>query len=161
MDAGDIEQAYAPFVAAVRAGGFRDPTPDEGWSAPMITAHVTLNNDHWTRAARDLIAGEPTAYDNETAVDDDVLRAHVRMADPDGLLADLQRSVRDLAAAFDDLGANGAREIPVRITHAGQVIVDRPAPLGDMIEGNATYHLRMHLEQLLALGPGSGSADER
>jgi hypothetical protein len=62
MDGAEIEQAYEPFVVAVTAGGFRPPGPDEGWTADMVAAHVALNNDHWSRAARDVLAGGPSAY---------------------------------------------------------------------------------------------------
>ncbi len=157
MDSQAIEQAYEPFVAAVRGGGFRSPGPDEGWSAAMIAAHVTLNNDHWTRAARRLLAEGSAAYDNETAVADEILLDHVAaVGDEDRLVAELERSVRDLAAAYDDLGPTGALEIPVRVVHEGRIVTDQPAPLADMIVGNATYHLQMHYEQLLALREASG-----
>ncbi len=152
MDAQAIEQAYEPFVSAVRGGGFRAPGPDEGWSAAMIAAHVTLNNDHWTRAARRLLAEGSAAYDNETAVAAEILLDHVAaVGEGAGLVADLERSVRDLAVAYDELGATGEQEIPVRIVHEGRIVTDGPAPLADMIVGNATYHLQMHYEQLLAL----------
>ena len=157
MDSRAIEQAYEPFVSAVRTGGFRSPTPDEGWTAAMIAAHVTLNNDHWTRAARRLLAEGSATYDNETAVADEILLDHVAaVGEGAGLVADLERSVRDLAAAYDELGPTGAQEIPVRIVHEGRIVTDRPAPLADMIVGNATYHLQMHYEQLLALRQGTG-----
>ena len=152
MDAREIEQAYEPFVAAVRAGGFRAPTVEEGWTADMVVAHVTLNNDHWSRAARELLSAGASSYDNETAVADELLQAHVdALGDRDALVADLERSIRELGAANDALGELGALEIPVRIVHDGGVMRDAPAPLGSMIEGNATYHLQMHFEQLLAL----------
>ena len=43
----------------------------------MVVAHVTLNNDHWTRAAREVVAGGRSAYDNEAVVDADALRRHL------------------------------------------------------------------------------------
>jgi hypothetical protein len=152
MDAAEIEQAFEPFVEAVRTGGFRAPTSAEGWTADLVAAHVTLNNDHWTRAARDVIAGTPSAYDNETAVDAEALGRHVAaMGEQERMVADLRRSVVELAAAYDDLGDLRATVIPVRIVSDGAVVRDSPAAVGDMIVGNATYHLRMHTEQLLAL----------
>jgi len=61
----------------------------------MIAAHVTLNNDHWTRAARRLLAEGSAAYDNETAVADEILLDHVEaVGDEDRLVAELERSVR-------------------------------------------------------------------
>jgi len=155
MDAAAIEQAYDPFIEAVMTGHFRSPEAGEDWSAWMVVAHVTLNNDHWTRAARDVLAGGPSEYDNAAAVDGDVLRRH--LAEMDGmaaLVADLRRSVGELAAVYDELGDQRETVIPVRIVSDGVVVRDKPAAVGDMIVGNATYHLRMHHEQLLALRAG-------
>jgi hypothetical protein len=155
MDAAEIERAYDPFVAAVAGGGGRPPAPAHGGGAPMVAAHVALNNDHWTRAARDVLAGGPSAYDNEAAVDADVLRRHLDgVGGTEALLADLRRSVGDLAAVYDELGDLRGTVIPVRIVSDGVVVRDQPAAVGDMIVGNATYHLQMHYEQLLALRPG-------
>jgi hypothetical protein len=155
MDAAAIEQAYDPFVEALEAGGFRSPAPGEGWTAEMVVAHVTLNNDHWTRAARDVIANGASMYDNEAAVDDRVPLEHVAaMGANDALVADLERSVHDLAFAYVQLGPLRTSVIPVRIVSDGAVVRDKPAAIGDMIEGNVTYHQEMHYEQLLALRVG-------
>ena len=152
MDSAEIEQAYAPFIEAVQAGGFRTPGPDEGWTAELIVAHVTLNNDHWTRAAQDVVDGAPSAYDNETAVDARVLQDHVdTMGAAGALVQDLRRSVRDLVDVYDALGPLRSTVIPVRIVSDGEVVRDKPAAVGDMIVGNASYHQQMHFEQLLAL----------
>jgi hypothetical protein len=42
-------------------------------------------------------------------------------------------------------------EIPVRIWSDDEIVVDEPRPIGRMIVGNATYHLQMHYEQMVAL----------
>jgi Mycothiol maleylpyruvate isomerase N-terminal domain len=155
MDGAGIEQAYEPFLAVVQAGGFREPTSDEGWSADMVVAHVTRNNDHWSRAAREVVAGGRVGYDNETDVDAEVLRRHLAdLGGPEAVQADLRRSVRELAAAYDQLGDLRDTVIPVRIVSDGRTVADGARPVGDMLVGNATYHLQMHLEQMLALLPG-------
>jgi hypothetical protein len=70
------------------------------------------------------------------------------------LVADLRRSIGELAAVYDELGDLRDTVIPVRIVSDGVVVRDKPAAVGDMIVGNATYHLQMHHEQLLALRAG-------
>ena len=102
-----------------------------------------------------MIAGGATAYDNETAVDTRVLAAHVAaMGSPERMVGELRRSVGDLAPAFEELGDRRGTVIPVRIVSDGDVVRDKPAPVGDMIVGNATYHQQMHYEQLVALREG-------
>ena len=39
------------------------------------------------------------------------------------------------------------------IRHEGRIVRDGPGSLAGLIEGNATYHLAMHVDQLLALRP--------
>jgi hypothetical protein len=38
-----LTAAYAPLVASLLAGGFRDP--EDGWPAEVVAAHVAKNND--------------------------------------------------------------------------------------------------------------------
>ena len=70
------------------------------------------------------------------------------------MVADLKRSISEVAAAYDALGDLRDTVIPVRIVSGGELVADGPRAIGDMLVGNATYHLQMHLEQLLALRPG-------
>jgi hypothetical protein len=49
MTSDDLEAAYAPFIATLLAGGFRDPA--DGWPAELIAAHVAANNDLIAHAA--------------------------------------------------------------------------------------------------------------
>lgn len=43
--------------------------------------------------------------------------------------------------------------MPTRMVDSGTVVRDEPIPIGKLIEGNATFHLDNHLEQLRALRP--------
>jgi hypothetical protein len=153
MDSAAIEEAYQPFTSALREGVFHEPAAGGGWTAEMVAAHVVLNNDRFADAVDELLTTGSTAVDNENAVTDEVLQAHVEATG--GLVelaADVSRSAGRLAAAYDELQGSGRdAEVPFRIRHEGTVIRDRPGRLGDLIEGNATYHLQMHLDQLLAL----------
>ena len=149
----DLEKAYVPIVRELRDGDF-DPAP-RGWSAQHIAAHLALNNDFLTAAARDVLAGLAASYTNETAVDIDQLDAYAsKFALLGDLADDVARSATDLAAAFADLTSQDPdTQLPIVIHHDGRIVRDGPGSLVELIEGNATYHLSMHLDQLLALRP--------
>ena len=149
----EIESAYITFVRELRDGDF-DP-PGDGWSAEHIAAHVALNNDIFAAAVRDVLAGGPAGYDNRSAVDIDLLTAYAsKFADLGDLADDVARSATDLSVAYAELvTAEADTEIPIVIHHDGHIVRDGPGPLAELIEGNATYHLSMHLDQLLALRP--------
>lgn len=144
---------YQTFAAALRAGGFTAPADPDSWSAELIAAHVIMNNEFWTDAARRVADGEQPVYDNEPAVDAaELAQAVVRLGTLEELAGDVERSARELAASYAALSDDEAeRPISVRIHHDGDVIVDEPRPIGSMLEGNAGFHQQMHLDQLLAL----------
>ena len=149
----ELERAYVTIVRELRDGDFDRPA--QGWSAEHIAAHVALNNDFLTAAARDVLAGGSARYNNETAVDIDQLGAYASKFPVLGDLGDdVARSATDLAAAFGDLVvADPDAELDVVIHHDGRIVRDGRASLIELIEGNATYHLSMHLDQLLSLRP--------
>ena len=153
MEAAQLEAAYASFVSTLRAGGFSDPAG--GWSAGQIAAHISLNNDLISEAAERLGRGEDVSYDNSPAVGDCDLQDYAAQFDGPGELADaVGRSAARLARAHENLTeADRARQIPVVIWDDGSIARDAPMPLGDLIIGNATFHLDMHHEQLRALAP--------
>jgi putative acetyltransferase len=151
MDAGSIEGAYAPFVAELRRGGFAVPV--EGWAAEMVAAHVAHNNELIAAAAESVATGGRPEYRN--AVGDDELASYAAAAGGLPGLADaVESSAARLAAAWTALdGEAGEYPMPVLIVDSGQVVRDGPIPVRAFIEGNASFHLEMHLEQLRALRP--------
>jgi uncharacterized protein YciI len=153
MLAESLEAAYAPFVASLLAGGFSPPA-DDGWNAEQIAAHITLNNDLIAEAAEKVAAGSEVSYDNEAGVDDAELTAYAAaVGGLAGLARDIERSAARLAKAKDSLGDRADTLIPVVIHDGGQIVVDRQTPIGAFCEGNATFHLDLHLRQLKALEP--------
>jgi hypothetical protein len=153
MEPEDLERAYVPLVRELRDGDFERPV--DGWAAEQIAAHVAINNDYFTSAAREVLATGTGSYDNESAVDADQLTAYASKFPYLGDLADdVARSATELAAAFGDLRSEDADvEVPVVIHQDGHIVRDGPGSLVELIEGNATYHLSMQLDQLLALRP--------
>jgi hypothetical protein len=144
---------YYTFAATLRAGGFTAPADPDSWPAEFVAAHVIMNNDFWTSTARAVVAGEAPTYDNEPAVDAaELSQAVSRIGTLDELANEVLRSAEDLASGYAALSDDEAdRPVMVRIHHDGDLIVDEPRPIASMLEGNASYHQRMHLDQLLAL----------
>src|SRR5690349_10734174 len=102
-DLPDLAAAYEPFVASLVSGDFGAPAAD-AWSAEMIAAHVALNNESWTAAARGVLSGAAPVYDNEVAVDPAELRVHVeRLADRTALAEWVRRSAREMDALHRSL----------------------------------------------------------
>jgi hypothetical protein len=50
-------------------------TPDKGWDAGQVCAHLVANNGLFIRAAETVIAGEPAVYDNESSHDETAIAA--------------------------------------------------------------------------------------
>jgi Mycothiol maleylpyruvate isomerase N-terminal domain len=153
MQPDELEKAYVPLVRELRDGDF--DRPETGWGADHVAAHVALNNDYFTSAVREVLATGAASYDNETAVDYDQLTAYAsKFAVLGDLADDVARSATELAAAFGDLQAEDPEAVvPTVIRHDGRIVRDGPGLLVELIEGNATYHLAMHYDQLLALRP--------
>jgi uncharacterized protein YciI len=153
MPAESLDTAYAPFVASLLAGGFRSP-PDGEWTAEQIAAHITRNNDLIAEAAEKVAAGQEVSYDNAPGVDGAELAGLAAgIGGLAGLARDIERSAARLAKARDSLGDRADTLIPVVIRDGGQIAVDRQMPIGGLCEGNATFHLDLHLRQLKALEP--------
>jgi Mycothiol maleylpyruvate isomerase N-terminal domain len=151
MEREEIVQAYRPFIDTLLAGGFAEP--ETGWNAGQIAAHVATNNDAIAELAETIAAGERPSYDNAEVIDDAQLQA-VASANGgvQGLAGLVETSAGRLADAWALLGPEaGAIEIPVRIADGGKIMRDGPIAIGNLIEGNATFHLQVHLRQLQSL----------
>jgi uncharacterized protein len=153
MTMDSVAAAYAPFVASLLAGGFRDPT-DGGWPAELVAAHVARNNDLIAATAEKVAEGAEIAYDNASTVDAVNLAAYATsVGGLAGLAGEIERSAARLAAARDGLGALADTPVHVIIRDGGTVVQDGPIPIGAFIDGNASFHLRLHHEQIKALEP--------
>jgi hypothetical protein len=151
MDRHAIEAAYVPFVTELSKGGFAESA--DGWSAELVAAHVACSNNEIAAVAELVAAGEQPSFDNLAAVDDEQLRTYAdRAGGLGGLAAAIEASAGRLAKAMDCLDDTAkAYLLPAHMVDAGIVVRDEPIPIGTLIEGNATFHLNNHLEQLRAL----------
>jgi hypothetical protein len=127
----------------------------EGRTAELVAAHVATNNDLIAAVAEQIAAGERPSYDNTIVIDDARLAEFATEARGlDELARAVETSARRLAAAWAALDdVTGAYELPSRIFDAGFLVRDGAFPIRDFIEGNATVHLEIHFDQLMALRP--------
>jgi hypothetical protein len=153
MQAENIEAAYQPFAQTLREGGFAEPA--EGWGASQIASHIGLSNELFSELAGRVRAGEVPAFDNTPTWADAELAAYAARFDglpglADAVLSSGARAAAAYAAMSDD---ERAVKLPTTIWHEGQVVQDEPAAIGDLLAGNADFHLNMHHAQLRALRP--------
>src|SRR3984885_5704895 len=157
-----FDAVYAPFVASLRAGGFGPPADGE-WPAELVAAHIARNNDLIAAAAEQVAAGQEVSYDNESGVDDaEPARYAQSVGGLAGLAREVERSAARLEQARDALGDRASTPVQVIIRDHGQIVRDGPMTIGAFIEGNVSFHLDLHLEQLkaLELNPESGPPDD-
>jgi uncharacterized protein YciI len=158
MEPGSLQAGYAPFVASLLAGGFRQPD-GEGWTAELVAAHVALNNDLIAEAAEQVAAGHDVSYDNAGTVDEaELARFAAAAGSLAGLAREVDRSAARLERARQALGSRADTPVHVRITDGGRVVVDGPMPIGAFADANAAAHLSAHLDQLRALESIRGAA---
>jgi hypothetical protein len=121
--------------------------------ASLIAALIAANNDGIASVAEEIAAGQHPSYDNAEAIDDERLREIASGAGGlEGLAGQIETSAGRLARAWQLLGPElGQVEVPAKIADGGQVVRDGPIPIREFIEGNATFHLQLHLDQLRAL----------
>jgi uncharacterized protein YciI len=153
MASDSLAAAYAPFVASLLAGGFAEPA-DDGWTAELVAAHVVKNNDLIATTAELVAEGAEVSYDNASTIDEVELAAYaVSVGGLAGLAGEIERSAGRLEAARDTLGELAGTPIHVIIRDGGDIVQDGPIPIGAFIEGNATFHLNLHHDQLKAMEP--------
>ena len=146
-----FDAVYAPFAASLRAGGFGPPADGES-PAELVAAHIARNNDLIAAAAEQVAAGQEVSYDNESGVDDAELARYAQsVGGLAGLAREVERSAARLEQARDALGDRASTPVQVIIRDHGQIVRDGPMTIGAFIEGNASFHLALHLEQLKAL----------
>jgi uncharacterized protein len=153
MTSESVAAAYAPFVASLLAGGFAEPA-DDGWPAELVAAHVARNNDQIAETAERVAEGADVSYDNASTIDAMELASYATsVGGLAGLAAEVERSAARLAAARDALGDKAGTPVHVIIRDGGDIVQDGPIPIGAFIEGNASFHLQLHHEQIKALEP--------
>ena len=142
---------YAVADAAVKAAAV---SPQSGWSAGQVVAHLILNNGLFVEAARAAPRGHKPEYDNETTVDDVATASLAAAAGSTEQLAEwLRQSALGYAGFLSGLTpAVLDKPLLTTIHHDGAIIVDHDERrLGEFMLGQLMFHSQMHLEQVQQL----------
>ena len=131
-------------------------SPESGWDAGQICAHLILNNGLFIRTAQTAMADGSAVYDNEVSADGEAIAALAAGAGSVGVLAEwLRQSVTAYVDLLTTLPPSVLdTEVTATIHHEGGRMLDgEPRRLGDLMVGQLTFHAGMHLEQLRELVP--------
>jgi hypothetical protein len=156
MNTDALRTAYQQFVDAAREAG---PVPARNgeWGTDLVLAHVIVGDRLIAQTAADVLAGRPGRFDNEISLCEPYLHAVAEAAGGwEGLLEAVSQGGRELIGLAERTSDEQAgTEVHLRIVSAGQVVVDAPATLGQLLQGPATAHLPLHQGQLAALTAAS------
>jgi hypothetical protein len=131
-------------------------SPDKGWDAGQVCAHLIANNGLFIKAAEAVAAGEATSYDNESSLDDRSTAAFAAGAGSVGVLAGwLKQSATSLVDFLTTLSDEVLdTDVTTTLRSDGALLVDaQPRRLGDLMVGQLTFHSEMHLQQVQQLIP--------
>src|SRR5580698_7910547 len=136
MLAEEIKAAFEPFAQALREGGF--PESDDGWGPKEIGSHIAITNELYSELAERVRAGEVPAFDNRlTAVEAELAAYAAKFASlselADAVLSTGARTAEAYAALSED---QRAVKLPIEIWHEGQVMVEEPTAIGDLLINN-------------------------
>ena len=142
---------YAVADAAVKAAAV---SPQSGWSAGQVVAHLILNNGLFIEAARAALRGEKPSYDNKHSVEDEAIASLAAAAGSTEQLAEwLRQSASGYAGFLSGLSHELLDlQLVTTIHHDGALMVDHAERrLGDLMLGQLTFHSQMHLDQVQQL----------
>jgi hypothetical protein len=159
MDTAPLRAAYRALLEAAATVAESDDAkepPAGEWNADQILAHVAIVTATTLAAASSVAAGTNTTYDNRMASDRWTIDRVVAHA---GGNAGLRERVRVQGEALCTLGGPALSEaeldtpVPTLLLSNGNVLVDQPVRLKELIAGLADAELPGHTKQLLALLP--------
>ena len=144
-----------------RPGAVSDARPAGEWDARQILAHVSLISAATIAAASTVASGVLATYDNRTALDPWRIERVIGLAGGSAGLADRIRSQRDALCAHGGPMLSETELdtlLPTLLLSNGEVLLDQPVPLRDIVTGLAGVELPGHTKQLLALLPDGARA---
>jgi hypothetical protein len=153
VDTAPLRDAYRALLDAADtvADGACAPPAGE-WDADRVLAHVSLIGAATIAAASSVAAGACPTYDNRIAQDTAALDRTIALAG-----AGLRERIRLQGEALCAIGGPALSDaeldtpVPTRLVSHGEVLVDQPLPLRDILSGLAGAELPGHTRQLLAL----------
>src|SRR3954454_24429467 len=157
MDTIPLQDAYRALLTAaatVADSGDGSPLPPPGeWNADQVLAHVAIVNAVTITAVSCVASGVNATYDNRMALDIWTIgRVLSRAGGQAGLRNRLGAQGDPLCALAATLGeAELDTLLPTLLLSHGEVLVDQPVPMRDLITGLAEVELPGHTQQILAL----------
>ena len=157
MNTTPLQDAFRTLLKAAatvaEAGGEVHVPPASEWNADQILAHVALVNAVTITAVSRVTSGANTTYDNRMALDPWTIDRVISLA---GGNAGLQVRIAAQGEALSALGAMLSETeldtpLPTLLLSNGEVLVDQPVPLRDLITGLAEVEIPGHTKQILAL----------
>lgn len=158
LDTAPLRDAYRALLdAAATVADGPEPVPPPGeWNADQILAHVALVGAATITAVSSAATGAIETYDNRLAQDPWTIDRVIELS---GGNAGLRDRIRLQGEALCALAGPMLSEteldtpVPALLLSKGQVLVDQPMPLRDLITGLAEVELPGHTQQLLASLP--------
>ena len=157
MNTTPLQDAFRTLLkaaATVAEAGDEVHVPPAGeWNADQILAHVALVNAVTITAVSRVTSGANATYDNRMALDPWTIDRVISLA---GGNAGLQVRIAAQGEALSALGAILSETeldtpLPTLLLSNGEVLVDQPVPLRDLITGLAEVEIPGHTKQILAL----------
>ena len=161
MDTTPLRDAYGAFLdaaatVAAHAGGHGTVPPPGEWNDRQILAHVSLISASTVAVVASVASGALPTYDNRMSQDPWTIERVIRQAAGSAGLAE---RIRRQGEALCALGGSALTDeelgtlVPALLVSNGELLVNQPMPLRDIIGGFAAAELPGHSRQLLALLP--------
>ena len=152
MDTTALRSAYDRFFEAASTPDLGDAA-DGGWNADQVLAHVLSLDATMAAVASGVVSGARCTFDNRVSLDSwNIERIIAEHSGRAGLLARVRSQAAVLCDIADQLdGAVTTVAVPTFLMSDGELLVDGPIPLGNLIDGLAGNHVPVHTRQLLDL----------
>jgi sugar phosphate isomerase/epimerase len=150
MDTTELRAAYAAFLDLARKGSFG--SPDQGWDARHVIAHVAANDEMLAATTQEVIdrsSAEP--YYNHDAIDTARLTALIGDRDVPALADWAQATSERVCDLAEALSEDDGVVVHTHIQDGDETRLDQPIPWHRLIAAQARRHLPAHMEQLQAL----------
>ncbi|MGW2313559.1 DinB family protein [Actinomadura luteofluorescens] len=159
MDTAPLRDAYRALLDAAESAADADTVPPPGeWNVEQILAHVIVINAVTITAVSAVASGSIATYDNRLAQEPWTIERVIAQA---GGGAVLQNRIALQADAVCSLGGSMLSDaeldvlVPTRLVSNGELLVDQPVPLRDLLGGLAGTELPGHTRQILDLAPNA------
>lgn len=153
MDVTALRTAYDRFLEAAR--GSRDAVPPDGeWQPELVLAHVVVGDRLIAQTVAQVLGGGEARFDNRISHCRPYLEAVADAAEGwEGLLAAVRQAGDELLAVAARIEPEQASVmVPSLVVDGGDVVIDGPAPLAQLVAAPSVVHLPGHAAQLEAYG---------